>query len=546
MRNQLRRLPDCISPISAIFIVLAIFPPLIVILKPTLKEFLVFLFVDTFAFFINQRFEGKLFTSLFPDTAVYFDRLDEDQVEKMSFEEKHSLCQSFSKFPKRRAVYCYLESYLKTLPALLIMGIYWKHEIPTWQQSITILGVTSICFTYFAGAVFIESHIFLSEKITTLHRKFNFSDIFRNTAIQYSRTEFEIQQIILLGFIIFFMLALQLTVLLTHQYSSVNDLALKLGTIACVTLALFTRLWYLDRSHFVRGLERIFENLQTLDFQKVNPTLSLHTSPLLAQFEKSYNELTARLEASEKKLASIIITEVEKSRYRAIGEMSALIAHDLSGPLHSASFYVNELKEVHDSSKLQAFIERISVNLGRAIELIASLRAKLKNSSNRPSETSFLNAHQHVARLFRLQFSQFDFNQLQFVLDPRLSNVNLILPSTDLIHILDNIYRNSIEDFLKYSISKPLISVKLEQLDEHFAQITIQDNGSGLSPERYEELTSSIEPLNVRPVLQQSLGLRLTRRLVELNKGSLTVARLDNLPGTVFNLRLQSNGGANV
>jgi signal transduction histidine kinase len=238
--------------------------------------------------------------------------------------------------------------------------------------------------------------------------------------------------------------------------------------------------------------------------------------------------------------------------------MSALIAHDLSGPLHAAKFCAAELRnnldslanekrnsaafkvEFFNSPKLEAYIHRIDENLKRAMDLIFSLRARLKNPAKEVQEVSFLDAHQHVLKLLQIQFLPSKFNNIKFDVAPAVNCLKILVPSVDLIHILDNLYRNSITNLSDKAILHPKIKIYLTSIHESRVNIVIQDNGSGLTALRFQELTAFRFKTGIQPPpLSEGLGLRLTRRLVELNQGELKVVDIPTEQGTAFHLSLK-------
>ncbi|MGE0616971.1 MAG: ATP-binding protein, partial [Bacteriovoracia bacterium] len=386
----------------------------------------------------------------------------------------------------------------------------------------------------FYGAVFIESHIFLSEVISRLHQRFDFTEVFSRVKIPYRRQDFERQEILVMIFIIFFMVTLQIVSVVSHYEETPARLATEVGTVGLIAIALFCRIWYLRRQFFVGGLEHLFQQLAHVGYKQPPPTLAMHTSPLLAQFETAYNQLVRRLATSERELSTMVSRETDKGRMLAVGEMSALIAHNLSGPLHAAKFCVAELIADPEHEKKDAYLERMRGNMDRATELLTSLMASLKNPGDDLGYASFETAHHHVVTLLALQFKKSDFMQVRFPLDPALHSVRVSMPQIDLIHILDNLYRNSIEDFLRHRASLRLaectIEVSLVAESADAVEISIRDYGSGLTPERFEQLTNSQARIG--------LGLRLTRRLVELAGGTLEAMDPTGLPGSHFNLRL--------
>ena len=67
----------------------------------------------------------------------------------------------------------------------------------------------------------------------------------------------------------------------------------------------------------------------------------------------------------------------------------------------------------------------------------------------------------------------------------------------------------------------PRIEIRLRSEDQGVSVISVWDNGTGLSAKDFERLTAFTSlSLRDRPTLS-GLGLRLVRRLVERNGGSL-------------------------
>lgn len=527
------------SPLSWFFISVACSTPLILLLRPSFLEFALMVGVDTLAFLVNKPIEKRVFTYLYPEVSFYFDGVDDQKFEALSSTQKTQILESFFRFPTRRAIFSYLGSSIKGIPAFCVVVFFWKHEISNTMQFAFILLISLVNFWYFYGAVFIESHIFLSKIIARLHEKFDLTEASEAAKISYSRYEFELQEVLTLFFIITFTLVLQWFVIHAGQYRSTGELAFKLVVIGLIGLTLFSRIWYLGRTYFVGGLEKIFKQMEKIDYKHARTVLPLHTSPLLARFEKTFNLLTRRLQASEQELSAVVFQEADKSRYRALGEMSALIAHDLSGPLHVAQFCVERLNENPGMISDPRYLGQLSTNLGRAIELITSLRARVKNPSSNVAGVKFFDAHHHVLRLLETQFASLGYKSIFFQVDPRLENSQFDLQRVDLIHILDNLYRNSVQNLLTNAVEQPRISIALKRQAERYVEVWISDNGTGLSREAFHNFTAFRFAQGGTAQFQEGLGLRLTRRLVELNTGDLTwIDPIENR-GTTFCLRLR-------
>jgi nitrogen fixation/metabolism regulation signal transduction histidine kinase len=184
--------------------------------------------------------------------------------------------------------------------------------------------------------------------------------------------------------------------------------------------------------------------------------------------------------------------------------------------------------------------DQLLANSNRALELINALRARLKNPETGKTQTSIFDAHFHVIKFLEAQFQPDRFKRIQFKIDHRLENQRFELQRVDLIHILENLYRNSTLNLLENEVSEPFIWIREEQKDSEFTTLLISDNGSGLTSDRFEKLTAFRFAQQKTTLIHEGLGLRLTRRLVELNHGALSVIdSKKDLPGTTFRLKLK-------
>jgi signal transduction histidine kinase len=536
--GETKDISSCMSPLSWMFATIGAFVPVVVILSPSWTEFIFMMLVDYLAFFINKPCEKRLFLFLYPDVGVYFDGIKKDAIGALSPEEKKKMILSLFRFPKRRAIFCYIWSFAKTLPGILVVVFLWKHDSPFWVHVLTVLSIQLVQFWFFFCSVFIESHILVSRMIAEIHEECDVGEIFQSVRIPYSRQEFIFSEAMGFFFTILFVLVLQGVLLTSRQYESNFPIEVKILSISLISLLLLSRLWYLNRTYFMGGLEGIFERMDATNYKNTKGNLPLHSSPLLARFENTFNLLNKRLKVSEQELSSLIFIEAEKSRYRTLGEMSGLIAHDLSGPLHVARFCVSQIEENPEAAiSNKKYIEQLAINLDQALGLTTSLRAKLKNPVNRPQSVSIVEAHSHVLRVLTTQFSTELFNQVEIRFDPALDIVELQIQRVDLIHILDNIYKNSFENMICNSVASPYLSIRLDEVKEGKARILIEDNGTGLSKERFEELTAFLFA-RANQLQREGLGLRLTRRLVELNHGMLSLMENKGNLGTTYQLEL--------
>ena len=531
----MKNLSQVLTPVGWLFIYISSYVPVYVLFSPSLKEFLIMLFVDFVVTQIYLKQDAKIVEKIASSSKYFYKKIHWDELEALNENEKLEVFKQLTQFPLKRAIYGYFGSFLKSIPAILVMVFYWQHDTSNWQQFITIFLMIMVTFCYFYGAVYIETHIFLSETIAELHRRFNWSEVFSKAKVKNQNKEFFFQEALALFFIIFFVLGLQLMLLSHNRNASLSIVSFKVFILGMIGILLFFRIWYLGRTFITGGLEVIFNSLQKFEIDVGFKPLALHTAGILADFEKTFNDLAVRLKSSELDLYELVFNQAEISRYHTIGEISGLIAHDLTNPLNAAKYFVTRIKAGDAPEKMQNYMDFLEQNLDESLGLVSSLRARLKNTEQIENLTNFNECYQHVHKLLKTQFYTEGFTKINFHVDLELLNISIKLPRVDFIHILDNLIRNSINNLIDNKISEPMIRFSFVEInsDEQIV-FKIDDNGTGLNQTDFQQLGDN-KHFSSEKTIKSSLGLKLTKRLIEFHNGSIFINDRENLnQGTTF------------
>jgi len=522
----MKRFEDVLSPLSWLVLYLGFFPLFLAVFRPSLKEFLVFYAVDFVALAIMRALDRRLFLKLYPDAIPYYVP-ELAPLETLSIDEKVAVYQSMSRCPERRARYCVAVSFLKALPGAAVVVFYWQHTVGNFMQFLLIMGVSFFIYSYFYGAIYIETHTLVSRRLAEWHKRYDWSEVFRRVPIDSRSKNFEFQEGIALASIFILMILLQWLIIKGGHYGGSTSLALQLSIVGISGVLLTMRLWYLGRFHFVGGLQSLFRALEDFDPEKFHAAVPLHSSATLARFEKTFNSLMDRLRAYRQELWRWITFQAEESRFRALGEISALIVHDLSAPLHVIRFCTEELRNHPERFKDGRYIEQLSVNGKRSLELIDSLKGYLRNTGGSVG-VELGDAYRDARRLLESQFFTEDFKKITFDTDAASLRLKLRIAKADLIHILVNLIGNSVQNLLAARISDARIRVFHEAKDpeEACATLLIRDNGTGMRSERFERLTGVGQLPPKEDPEAHGLGLRLVRRLAEKYEGELSVRDL--------------------
>lgn len=538
--RQMEKFEQLISPLSWLFLLFGFLPLIFVIFRPSFWEYVVLFLVDSAAFVVASAIDRRAFLVLYPDCRMYFPATNSDALARCTFAERVGVFQSMIRFPARRAMYCALVSFIKAIPAGLVVVFYWKHITSPAVTAAELVFCMCIMYSYFYGAVFIENHSLVSRRIAEFHTKYDWAEVFQGADLASFRRDFEVPEVAALVAIWFFVLILQWVLITGGGTHSTLELALLVMAVGVAGLSLISRIRFLGRDYFVGGLEAISEALASFDPETFQKTLPLHSSAVLGHFEKVFNALIDRLRSYREELFRWINYQAEDSRLRAIGEVSALIVHELSAPIHVIQFCVEELSHNPERIGDARYLEQLSTNGKRSLELIETLRAYLRGPSMPDAVSDFDEAYRDAIRFVEGQVSSRELSRIRIVFQPEPKVGRLKISKGDLVHVLLNLLGNSAKNLMNNSIPEPRIEVGLRNEGEAVTVISVRDNGTGLSAMDYEKLTA-LTSLSLRDQTSQSgLGLRLVRRLVEQNGGKLEVVDLPpGEHGTLFLLSLK-------
>lgn len=197
-----------------------------------------------------------------------------------------------------------------------------------------------------------------------------------------------------------------------------------------------------------------------------------------------------------------------------------------------------------------------------ALRLNLSIAQQLSKDKNPEAGAKFLleSSHRQVARLERLVGAMMDltlFESGQLVLVPKLCNLKTIIE--DMVSVngsqlmrfhpcedqcqgkwdqtrLEQIIANLLSNAIKYGNSDN-IEVHLWR-NEKFVWFSVKDNGPGISLEDQDRIFERFQRANLDLSVQgMGLGLYLTKKLVELHNGSITVQSTPGA-GSLFTVKL--------
>lgn len=241
---------------------------------------------------------------------------------------------------------------------------------------------------------------------------------------------------------------------------------------------------------------------------------------------------------TEQRLQELQSELVHISRLTAMGEMASALAHELNQPLSAMANYLKGSLRLLDAEtiareRLRDAIQKAGDQAMRAGDIIRRLRdfvargeaerrvESLPKLIEEASALALVGAKEHGVRvLFR--FSP----EVDLVLADKVQIQQVVL----------NLIRNAIEAMEE--AQRKTLEVRLDPLPDDYAQVTVADTGSGISPDIADQL---FQPFVTTKRTGMGVGLSISRTIIEAHGGRIWV---ESNPGggTRFCFTLRSVG----
>lgn len=236
-------------------------------------------------------------------------------------------------------------------------------------------------------------------------------------------------------------------------------------------------------------------------------------------------ELTRR----EVQLAHLEKQNIEELNHKKL-QFFTNITHDLMTPLTVISATVNTL--VTNDPKNEDSYKIIDGNVNRLMRLLQQIL------EFRKSETG--NQHLRVSKASLSDFVNKEVESLRPLANKKQLHFSFICNPCEIVGYfdsdkLDKIIYNLVSNAIKYNRPMGYVQVSLESLDGKTLVLTVKDNGVGISEEKLPLLFTRFYEGEHRKLktFGTGIGLSLTRDLVELHHGFITVESVLN-EGTTF------------
>jgi two-component system sensor kinase FixL len=246
--------------------------------------------------------------------------------------------------------------------------------------------------------------------------------------------------------------------------------------------------------------------------------------------EAAARDKETRLHELERKLSDL-------SRSSAVGELSAVLAHELNQPLAAIVNYLEAGREAIKSAvgsasasgKADDMIVKALRQANRATEIFHNLRGIGIQDATPRAEEDINDVVGEVSSVGLMDAAKQEV-EAQMDLDPLLPEV--FINKIQIQQVVLNLLRNGIEAMAGRDTRRIIVTTSPGQAG--FVNVSVSDTGSGLADDIRDRL---FEPFVSTKPNGMGLGLAISHSIVEAHGGELSAAPNPN-GGTIFHMTL--------
>ncbi len=283
-----------------------------------------------------------------------------------------------------------------------------------------------------------------------------------------------------------------------------------LAVNAGISLLLLLLLVYSFSRLFSRRLGQLLATMEEVAEGRLQQQVPETGSPEWRRLAVAFNRMVIRLEQYQQRLRA-------SERLAAVGELSAVLAHEVRNPLTSLKMMAQVLRRRHDDEEETVqLIDPMLSEVDRIEQLVKSILDWSRPPSLHPVTTDINDLVSEVLHLARPLFSK---SGIEIRWKPGVVQT-VSADRSGLKQVLWNLLKNA------QHASSPADTVEIvtRMSDENGVQVIIRDQGTGIEAKDREKI---FEPFYTTRKQGLGLGLTICRRIIEQHGGSLTLENPD-------------------
>lgn len=212
-------------------------------------------------------------------------------------------------------------------------------------------------------------------------------------------------------------------------------------------------------------------------------------------------------------------------KMKALGELSAGVAHELRNPLTSIKAFIDMLpSKINNPEFVEELVKIVPKEINRLNSLVSTLLDYAKPKASVPQKNILKYVLSDIIILLKQKMNEKNIRIIESGTD-----IEVWADTSQLKQIMINILLNSIEAIEKNGV----ISIT-GSTDDKSAIITITDNGCGISQ---GVLNKVFDPFFTSKKYGYGIGLSITHQLIKENKGQIVIDSIEGV-GTSITISL--------
>ena len=258
---------------------------------------------------------------------------------------------------------------------------------------------------------------------------------------------------------------------------------------------------YFVSSYITNPISEIVYKMKQMKIDKLNKKINLDvTSREMFTLVSSYNDMVDQIDQNVKQLS-------KSQRELAWREMAKQVAHEIKNPLTPMKLSVQNFKIKFDPKdpNINKKLDEYSKTLVQQIDVLSSIATAFSSFAELPAQKN-----EKIDLISTIKLCLEIFNERNVIFQSDLVKLEILFDRTNLIRIINNLVKNSIQ--ATSEINNPEIIVSLKKTSKD-AIIEISDNGTGIPGNLKEKI---FEPSFTTKTKGMGLGLSIIKNLISI------------------------------